>query len=482
MIPLQESVPPYIFLFKVNARSFCLDKHTNRIFILNHREAAILEKWQRGQSLKDLAIQYPREVAGIEALVDDGLFCSSPPLGLKYASDWDEICHRILHERPQTVIEITQACNLRCRYCTYGGGFPDCRTHTSTRMSAEMVKRSVDSALQHGDALEEITIGFYGGEPLLAFNLIEEAVLYSKSQTAKNVRFSVTTNATLIDRRIAGFFRKHSFSVLISIDGPRRLHDLFRVFRDGTGSYDAVVRGLKILQDVYPEELHPKIGLNMVIPSAEWILCLGELWDDEPWLSPLIHAQATPADIPAGLTLPPPPESEAGDPRHQWFASLGNENASGKNLRREYYERALVILHQRKICGGYRETFPQNGCCIPGARKVFIDAGGNYRMCERALSVPFIGSLDKGIDLMQIGQLIEEYSHASFADCRDCFAIPNCTLCYIHAYQGGKFSLPHKRETCNYYRKKSRIDLQYYGIINQDYAEVLEKWDDVKIV
>ena len=111
-----SSNAPYILLFRADHHFFCLDKHTNRTFLLSETEAHILERWLRGARLEDLASQYPIEVGEIRQLMNEGVFCSLLPHGLQYSSHWDEICQRILHERSQTILEITQSCNLRCKY------------------------------------------------------------------------------------------------------------------------------------------------------------------------------------------------------------------------------------------------------------------------------------------------------------------------------------------------------------------------------
>lgn len=478
----QSSNAPYIVLFRADQHSFCLDKHTNRIFLLSETEAKVVEQWQMGARLDDLAPQYPKEVGEVRQLMNEGLFCSLMPRGLQYSSSWDEICHRILHERSQTILEITQSCNLRCKYCTFGGSFPGHRTHSSLSMSVDTAKRSVDSALGHSDATEKIVIGFYGGEPLLAFDTLQAAVLYARKKTFQDIHFSITTNATLIDKRIAQFLKEHEFSVLVSIDGPKRLHNLFRVLPSGVGSYDAAMNGLQILQDSYPADLHHKISLNMVIPATEWTIRLGELWDNEPWLSSGIRAQATPADIPAGLQLPVfEPKSAPNAARRLWLASLKKTEVPKTELLREYVERSLIAFHQRRTFNGYRKTFPPNGCCIPGSRKVFIEAGGNYRICERAQGVPSIGNLGTGIDLRTIKHIIGEYTRKSCEDCKSCSAISKCSLCFIHAYHCGVFSLGHKKQICDYFRQKSLMDLQYYAILNLEHKELLEQWDQVKL-
>ncbi len=107
------------------------------MFSLSSREASVIEEWCAGTSLDSLAEEFPKEVDEIEKLRNAGLFCNQYPTGLAFGVDWEAIYDQILHNRKMTILEITQSCNLRCKYCTFGGGFADHRTHnanTTTRL------------------------------------------------------------------------------------------------------------------------------------------------------------------------------------------------------------------------------------------------------------------------------------------------------------------------------------------------------------
>ncbi len=167
---------PLIHLFGEDDNRFVLDIHTNRLFSVTPRESEVLSRWLSGTPLISMMSEYPEEVGSIRGLRAQGLFCSEPPQALAFGTDWSGLCEKIEHERYLTILELTQQCNLRCRYCVFGGGFPGRRTHRSATMSPELIRAAVAGALVHGDALEEIALGFYGGEPLLAFDLLKTAV------------------------------------------------------------------------------------------------------------------------------------------------------------------------------------------------------------------------------------------------------------------------------------------------------------------
>ncbi|MCP4365623.1 MAG: radical SAM protein [Planctomycetes bacterium] len=443
----------------------------------------MIEKWLMGAELADLSKVYPKEVAEIDGLRDHGLFCCEPPRDLAFGIDWDGICDKILHERKNTVVELTQRCNLRCKYCTFGGGFKDHRTLSSREMSTELLEKTIDSALSHGDKLDEIGIRFYGGEPLSAFELLQGAVLYAQRRASgKKVRFSVTTNATLIDKPRARFLRDAGFSVIVSVDGPQYMHDRYRVYPNGKGSYADTLKGLKTLLDVYPPNLHNKISLNMVVPSSEWIAHLEGLWDDEPWLPRTLRAQATRVEAPGGLDLPPRPSSSASQSlKEEWLSCIKKKETGRTTLGVETFDMSLARLHQRPTFARYRQTFFPNGCCIPGARKIYVQVDGTYQICERVHGVPTIGSVTQGINFSQIKRIIEEYSQLSLQDCKDCSVISICGLCYLHAYKSGRFDIKTKRKACSVMKRSREQNLKLYGLISQKYPDKLDEWDKVKI-
>lgn len=475
---------PFIHLLESKGRKFVLDLHTNRMFSLSLREAQVFEKWLNGTELRILTKEYHNEVTTIENLRLQGLFCSEQPIGLAFGADWDTICDKILHERERTLIEITQNCNLRCKYCTFHGGFKDHRVHRSLVMSEEVLKSTIANASQFGDRLEEISVGFYGGEPLSYLRLLKSAVFFAQRiSSRKKIRFSITTNATLIDKTKARFLRDAEFSVLVSIDGPKYMHDRYRVFPNGKGSYDEAIRGLRVLLDVYPQHLHSKIGLNMVVPAFGWIKKLEELWENEPWLPRTIRAVASIMIPPDSLDISHL-SSKLGrsDLCQEWLLSFERPRKELITPTSNIFDNSMLKIHRRSLFDAPRSTFFPNGCCIPGVQKVYVTADGEYRMCERAHGVPPIGTVDTGIDFGKIRHIIEEYCSRSFLDCRTCWAISICRLCFKDAYESGHFTMEKKRRACSAQKKSLSEDLTVYCMTTLDYPEKLKEWDTMTTI
>lgn len=480
-----HSERPYIHLFRAEQYNFVLDLHTNRIFSLGAREAQLFNRWQNGETLAELVKEYPAEVARIQEFETQGLFQCEPPEGLAFGASWEQIREMILRKRQRTVIEITQRCNLACKYCTFGGGFSDHRVLTNCTMSDDLLRACIQSGFEYGAQLDEIGFGFYGGEPLCAFELLKMAVAFANqlaANTGKRLRFSITTNATLMDERKARFLRDEDFTVLVSLDGPQYMHDRYRVFRNGLGSYQATLKGLRTLLEVYPPEQHEKIGLSMVVPSSGWIRYLRQLWGDEPWLPKTLRANANLMNVPDGMELPkPPPAPDSTSIKAEWIASLTEERAEKTRLAWSSYDSPLAQLHQRPVFSGYRRTFYPNGCCIPGTRKIYVTVDGDYQICERVHGAPTIGTVRGGVDLEQIRAIVQEYCDSSFADCRECWAVSLCSMCFLHAYQNGKFSMEKKREYCTSTRDSRAARLSLYALVGKKFPHKLDEWDTYEI-
>lgn len=123
----------------------------------------------------------------------------------------------------QLILQVTQNCNLRCKYCVYSGSYVN-RVHTKKRMSVETAKKAVDFYHTHSGNLKTALISFYGGEPLLEMELIREIMAYAdKVFSGKEIRYNMTTNATLLSDEIIEFLHNNDVSLTISLDGPQKV-------------------------------------------------------------------------------------------------------------------------------------------------------------------------------------------------------------------------------------------------------------------
>lgn len=148
-------------------------------------------------------------------------------------------------DRPTVVkalcLHIAHDCNLACRYCFAEEGEYHGRR---ALMSFEVGKAALDFLIANSGSRLNLEVDFFGGEPLLNFDVVKRLVAYGREQEKlhdKKFRFTLTTNGVLLDDEVMEFANQEMANVVLSIDGRKEVHDKMRPFRKGAGSYELIV-------------------------------------------------------------------------------------------------------------------------------------------------------------------------------------------------------------------------------------------------
>lgn len=138
-------------------------------------------------------------------------------------------------------LHIAHTCNLNCEYCFASQG----KYHGDRAlMSLEVGKKAIDFLIENSGDRVNLEVDFFGGEPLMNFDVVKEIVSYARSiekEKNKNFRFTLTTNGMLIDDDVMEFANKECHNVVLSLDGRKEIHDNLRKTVNGKGSYDVIV-------------------------------------------------------------------------------------------------------------------------------------------------------------------------------------------------------------------------------------------------
>ena len=138
-------------------------------------------------------------------------------------------------------LHIAHSCNLNCSYCFASQG----KYHGERAlMSFEVGKRALDFLVENSAGRRNLEVDFFGGEPLMNFDVVKQLVAYARSiekEKGKNFRFTLTTNGMLIDDDVIDFANKEMSNVVLSLDGRKEVHDRFRVDYAGKGSWERIV-------------------------------------------------------------------------------------------------------------------------------------------------------------------------------------------------------------------------------------------------
>ena len=138
-------------------------------------------------------------------------------------------------------LHIAHTCNLNCSYCFASQG-----KFNGERglMSFEVGKRALDFLIENSGTRHNLEVDFFGGEPLMNFQVVKDLVAYARSiekDANKNFRFTLTTNGVLVDDDVIDFANREMSNVVLSLDGRKEVHDRFRVDYNGNGSFDKIV-------------------------------------------------------------------------------------------------------------------------------------------------------------------------------------------------------------------------------------------------
>ncbi len=138
-------------------------------------------------------------------------------------------------------LHVAHTCNLNCSYCFASQG----KYHGERAlMSLETGKRAIDFLIENSGYHKNLDIDFFGGEPLMNWDVCKELVKYGREQEkihGKNIRFTLTTNGVLLNDEVTEFCNKEMHNVVLSLDGRKEVNDRFRVDMAGNGSYDRIV-------------------------------------------------------------------------------------------------------------------------------------------------------------------------------------------------------------------------------------------------
>jgi len=376
----------------------------------------------------------------------------------------------------QLTLQVTQGCNLKCEYCSYSGNYFN-REHTNKSMSFETAKKAIDYFISHSKDASHYGISFYGGEPLLEFELIKKCVAYADSRSeGRKVSYNFTTNGTLLTEEKYEFLVNHDFSILVSLDGPQEVHDRHRIFAGTTvGSFEKMSENLKNLKAKYPEYYAKNIAFNTVLNPAFPLKEICDFTNTDEWVSSSRFSSTLINDVNAKEKNH---YSEVFLEEHEYekfkvlLCKAGRLSAKDiPPLMRQHFTgiKSVSICFERTAQNELPEKGHRGGPCIPGVRKLFVDVDGRLFPCERVSETSktaCIGHIDSGIDEKKALQLLN-IERITSEECRNCWAYTLCPNCFAHADDGEELSKGKQLLECQSNRAQIEEDIKDYLVLRE---------------
>lgn len=481
-------------LFRTESKGYFYDTGTGKVLELDNEAYQSLENFfndddflikNNSTSLKEL----------LEIATQETLFQAIHTEKL-YDDNFCEKVKECLENRlEQMILEVTGRCNLRCDYCTYNEEYCENRNFNNFDMDFETAKIAIDYFAEHSG--NNAILGFYGGEPLLRYDLIQKCIEYSKEKfVGKKISYSFTTNCVLITKQMADYFASiENLSIVCSIDGPKEIHDQHRKDINGVGSFEKSIKGFRVLLESFGEDKAHRISVNGVFTppfTEEKLQMIYNFFNGIDWLSSKVNIRI---DMVRRGSLKGDKKEEKDqsvklqlNPLWVWGKKrYKNENVAMEEDRRKYIfmnhiEDGLVHIHKRYINKYPFDNYPFNGCCVPGGRRLYVNTQGNYYLCERIEKSPAIGNVYSGIDFDIVrNKYIEEYERQSIQKCRDCWAVRLCKVCYASCYNENGISMQEKEKECQGVRYSIKEYLSSYHQIFEETPELIERLNDIQI-
>ncbi len=313
-------------------------------------------------------------------------------------------------------LHISHDCNLRCKYCFAStGDFGEGRK----LMTFETGKAAIDFLLNNSGDRVNLELDFFGGEPLMNFDVVKQIVVYARSREKeynKNFRFTITTNGLLLTDDKIDFINKEMSNVVLSIDGRKEVNDRLRVRVDGSGCYDKILEGYKKLvskrgdKDYYVRGTYTKYNLDF----SNDVMHLYDLGFDQVSVEPVMADE----NMPYAIT-------------EEDVDAISKE-----------YEILAEKLEKIRADGGFCNFFhfmldlDQGPCaikrlrgCGSGNEYIAITPDGDIYPCHQFVGIPEfkMGNLEAGTFDNSIKEIFAKTHVYAKEDCKRCWAKFYCS-------------------------------------------------------
>lgn len=360
---------------------------------------------------------------------------------------------------PQITFEVTDLCNLKCKYCGYGEFYDNYDQRNEVLLDPERARRLIDYVSRMWDSSLNVShqknlyISFYGGEPLLNMDFIKEIVSYMKGMkcASRTFTFSLTTNAILLHQYI-DFFREHDFKLLISLDGNRE-NSAYRVDKNGKPSFDRVIENIDLVREKYPEYFKRSVNFNAVLHNRNSVESIHDFFKKRYEKMPRIGELSD-----SGIRTDKKEDFEkayrnAEESLHQ------SEHYDGimKDMRLQLGSYQTVMTYvlryndfvykdYNELLFGKRENavVVPTGTCMPFSKKIYMTVNGKLLPCERVGHKYALGKVtDRGVELdfRDIAERYNSYYAKIEKQCETCYRKKSCIQCVFQLPDPGKQSV-----------------------------------------
>ena len=341
-------------------------------------------------------------------------------------------------------LHIAHTCNLNCSYCFASQG----KYHGERAlMSFEVGKRALDFLIENSGSRRNLEVDFFGGEPLMNFDVVKRLVEYARSiekKKNKNFRFTLTTNGVLVDDDVIDFANREMSNVVLSLDGRREVHDRYRVDYAGNGSWDKIVpKFQKFVAARGGKNYYMRGTFTHANPDfLEDIKVMLDLGFSELSMEPVVAAEGDPA----ALT-----EEDKAVVLKQY------EQLAELMLRRDKEGKPFTFYHYMIDLKGGPCIYKRISGCGSGTEYMAVTPWGDLYPCHQFVGDEKfkLGDIWNGVSNTEIQKEFASCNVYAREECRDCWAKLYCSGgCAANAYHSTGSVRGVYKYGCDLFRKR----------------------------
>ena len=321
-------------------------------------------------------------------------------------------------------LHVAHTCNLNCSYCFASQG----KYHGDRAvMSFEVGKRALDFLMENSGTRRNLEVDFFGGEPLMNFQVVKDLVAYARSmekEKGKNFRFTLTTNGVLVDDDVIQWANKECANVVLSLDGRKEIHDRYRVDYAGQGSWDVIVpKFQKFVEARQGKEYYMRGTFTHANPDfLKDIQQMLDLGFNELSMEPVVCA----ADDPSALTEEDFP-----------IITQQYEKLAELMLQRDKEGKPFTFYHYMIDLTGGPCIYKRISGCGSGTEYMAVTPWGDLYPCHQFVGEErfCLGNIWDGVTNKAIQDEFAACNVYAHPECHDCWARLYCSGgCAANAY------------------------------------------------
>ena len=422
-----------IHQYKLNGYNIVLDVYSGSVHSVDDLAYDVIEMYENNsrEEIKSALLEKYKDVPDIDAneisdCIDDVEELKEQ--GKLFTEDKYENLAFDFKKRNTVIkalcLHIAHTCNLNCEYCFASQG----KYHGERAlMSLAVGKRAIDFLIENSGSRVNLEVDFFGGEPLMNFDVVKEIVAYARSiekKYNKNFRFTLTTNGMLVDDDVIEFTNKECHNVVLSLDGRKEIHDRLRKTVNGKGSYDIIV-------PKFQEFVKRREGRGYYVRGTYThnntdftndIFHMADLGFTELSMEPVVCAP----DDPYTLTYDDLPVL------FEQYEILAKEM-----LKREKEGRPITFYHYMIDLTGGPCIYKRISGCGSGTEYMAVTPWGDLYPCHQFVGDDKykLGDIWKGVDNHEVQNEFKLCNAYARPDCKDCWARLYCSGgCAANAY------------------------------------------------